>query len=141
MCVRQKSCFFKLMLSLSIFLSVFHRKCDFNINTVLLSNLHYISFIKINLEISTTCTLFTMASCEIVALNFSSIQFSSVTQSYLTLCNPMDESMPGFPVCYQLPEHAQTHVHQVSDAIQPSHPLSSPSPPTFNLSQHQGLFK
>ena len=60
---------------------------------------------------------------------------SSVTKSCLTLCNPMDCSMPGFP------ELAQTHVHWVGDAIQPSHPLSSPSPPTFNLSQHQGLFK
>ena len=68
-------------------------------------------------------------------------EFSSVTQSCLTLCNPMEGSMPGFPVHHQLPELAQTHVHWVSDAIQPSHPLSSPSPPTFNLSQHQGLFQ
>ena len=67
-------------------------------------------------------------------------QFSSVTQSCLTLCHPMDCSMPGFPVHHQLPEVSQTHVHQVSDAIQPSHSLSSPSPPAFNLSQHQGLF-
>ena len=69
-----------------------------------------------------------------------SIQFSSVAQSCLTLCDTMDCSMPGFPV-HQLPELAQTHVHQVGDAIQPSHPLSSPSPPAFNLSQHQGLFQ
>ena len=67
--------------------------------------------------------------------------FSSVAQLYLTLCDPMDCSTPGFPVHHQLPELTQTHVHQVSDAIQPSHPLSSPSPPAFNLSQHQGLFK
>ena len=53
----------------------------------------------------------------------------------------MDCSMPGFPVCHQLPELAQTHVHRVSDAIQPSHPLSSTSPPAFNLSQHPGLFQ
>ena len=66
--------------------------------------------------------------------------FSSLTQSCLTLCDPMDCSMPGLPVHYQLPEFTQTHV-QVSDAIQPSHPLSSPSPPAFNLSQHQGLFQ
>ena len=72
---------------------------------------------------------------------FSSVQFSSVTQSGLTLCNPMVCSIPGFPVHYQLPELTQTHVHWVSDAIHPSHPVSSPSPPTFNLSQHQGLFK
>ena len=68
-------------------------------------------------------------------------QFSSVTQSCPTLCDLMDCSMPGFPVHHQLPELAITHVHQVSDAIQPSHPLSSPSPPVLNPSQHQGLFK
>ena len=70
-----------------------------------------------------------------------SVQFSSVTQSCLTLCNPMDCSTPGFPVHYQLPELAQTHVHQVGDVIQPSHPLLSPSPPAFNHSQHEGLFQ
>ena len=68
-------------------------------------------------------------------------QFSSVPQSCLTLCNPMDCSTPGLPVHYQLPEIAQTHVHLVSDVIQPSRLLSSPFPPAFNLSQHQGLFK
>ena len=67
-------------------------------------------------------------------------QFSSVTQSCLTLWHPMICSMPDFPVYHQLLEHAQTHVHWVGDANQPSHPLSSPSSPTFNLSQHQGLF-
>ena len=65
----------------------------------------------------------------------------SVTQSPLTLCNPMHCSTPGFPVLHHLLEFAQTPVHCVSDAIQPSHPLSSPSPPAFNLSQHQGLFQ
>ena len=68
-------------------------------------------------------------------------QFSSVTHSCPSLCDPMDCSMPGLPVLHQLSELAQTHVHRVSDTIQPSHPLSSPSPPTFNLSQHQGLFQ
>ena len=68
-------------------------------------------------------------------------QFSSVTQSCLNLCDPMDCSMPSFPVHHQLLEHAQTHVHWVGDAIQPSHPLLSPSPPAFNLAQHQGLFQ
>ena len=68
-------------------------------------------------------------------------QFSSVAQSCSTLCNPMDCSMPGFPVYHQLPELAQTHVHQANDAIQLSHPLSSPSPSAFNLSQYQGLFQ
>ena len=66
---------------------------------------------------------------------------SSVAQSCTTLCDPTDCSTPGFTAHHQLPELAQTHVHQVSDAIQPSHPLSSPSPPTFNLSQHQGLLQ
>ena len=66
---------------------------------------------------------------------------SSVAQSCLTLCYPMDWSMPGFPVHHQLLELAQTHVHKVGDAIQPSLPLSSPSPPAFNLSQHQGTFQ
>ena len=70
-----------------------------------------------------------------------SVQFSSVAQSCLTLCDPMDRSTPDLPVHHQLLEFTQTHVHWVSDAIQPSHPLSSPSPPAFNLSQHQGLFK
>ena len=69
------------------------------------------------------------------------VQFSSVTQSCLTLCHPMDCSAPGFPVHYQLQELVQTLVHWVGDAIQPPHPLSSPSPPAFNLSQHQGLFQ
>ena len=69
-------------------------------------------------------------------------QFSSVQSlSHVWLCNPMDSSMSGLPVHHQLPEFTQTHVHWVGDAIQPSHPLLSPSPPTFNLSQHQGLFQ
>ena len=66
---------------------------------------------------------------------------SSATQLCLTLCDPMDYSTPSFPVHHQLPEFTQTHVHWVGDAIQPSHPLSSPSPLTFNLSQHQSLFQ
>ena len=81
---------------------------------------------------------------EWVAISFSKyiiwpslkdLQFSLVTQSCLTLCNPMACSTPGLPVHHQLPEFTQTHVHWVSDAIQPSHPLSSPSPPAFSLSQ------
>ena len=67
--------------------------------------------------------------------------FNSVTQSCPTLCDPMNRSMLGLPVHRQFPEVTQTHIHRVSDAIQPSHPLSSPSPPTFSLSQNQGLFK
>ena len=68
-------------------------------------------------------------------------QFSSVTQSCPTLCDPMNRSTPGLPVHHQLPEFTQMHAHQVGDAIQPSHPLSSPSPPAPNPSQHQGLFQ
>ena len=68
-------------------------------------------------------------------------QFQSVAQLGLTLCDPMDCSVPGFPVHHQLLELTQTHVHRVGDAIQPSHPLLLPSPPAFNLSQHQGLFQ
>ena len=70
-----------------------------------------------------------------------SVQFSLVSQSCLTLCDPMNCSMPGLPVHHQLPKLAQTHVHRVGDAIQPSHLLSSPSPPAFSLSQHQSLFQ
>ena len=70
-----------------------------------------------------------------------SVQFSSVTQSHPTLCYPVNHSTPGLPVHHQLPEFTQTHVHRVGDAIQPSHPLSSPSPPAPNPSQHQSLFQ
>ena len=76
-----------------------------------------------------------------ISCRSESVQFSSVAQSCLTLCDPMDGSAPGFPVHHQLPELTQTHAHWVGDAIQPSHPLSSPSPPAFDLSQHQGLFQ
>ena len=68
-------------------------------------------------------------------------QFNSVAQSCPTLCNPMNHSTPGLPVHHQLPEFTQTHVHRVSDAIHPSHPLSSPSPPAPNTSQHQSLLQ
>ena len=71
--------------------------------------------------------------------NFSSVQ--SVTQLCLTICDPMNRSTPGLPVHHQLPEFTQTHAHRVGDAIQPSHPLSSPSPPAPKPSQHQGLFQ
>ena len=77
----------------------------------------------------------------IVFVPMFSVQFSSVAQSCLTLWDPMNRSTPGLPVHHQLPEFTQTHVHQVGDAIQPSHPLSSPSPPAPNPSQHQGLFQ
>ena len=70
----------------------------------------------------------------------TSVIICSVTQLCPTLCDPMDCSTPGLPVLHHLPEFAQTHVHSVSDAIQPSHPLLSPSPSAFSLSQHQGIF-
>ena len=75
----------------------------------------------------------------IVLSTFSSVELSA--QLCLTICDHMDCGTPGFPVHHQLPEFNQTHVHQGEDAIQPSQPLSSPSPPAFNLSQHQGLFQ
>ena len=79
---------------------------------------------------------------KIMASGFiQSVQFSSVAQSCPTRCDPMNRSTPGLPVHHQLPEFTQTHVHRVSDAIQPSHPLSSPSPPAPNPSQHQSLFQ
>ena len=72
----------------------------------------------------------------ILFIKYASAQFSSVTQSCPTLCNPMNSSTPGLPVHHQLPEFTQTHVPRVGVAIQPSHPLSSPSPPAPNLSQY-----
>ena len=78
---------------------------------------------------------------QIPSVQFSSVPFSSVAQSCLTLCDPMNRSTPGLPVHHQLPEFTQIHIHWVRDAIQPSHPLSSPSPPAPNTSQHQSLFR
>ena len=80
-------------------------------------------------------------SLNIGVSQFLSLQFTSVAQSCPTLCDPMDCSTPGLPVHHQLPEFTQTHLHRVSDAVQPSHPLLSPSPPAPNPSQHQGLFQ
>ena len=85
--------------------------------------------------------LTTLAGEFIEAENLFSDQFSSVAQSCLTFCDAMNRSTPGLPVHHQLPQFTQTHVHRVSDAIQPSHPLSSPSPPAPNPSQHQSLFQ
>ena len=80
-----------------------------------------------------------MTQCKLEQTLF--FQFSSVAHLYPTLCDPMNCSTPSLPVHHQLPESTQTHVHWVGDAIQPSYPLSSPSPPALNLSQHQGLFQ
>ena len=73
--------------------------------------------------------------------SMKAVQFSSVAQSCLTLCNPMNHSTPGLPVHHQVLEFTQTHVHRVGDAIQASHPLLSPPPPALNPFQHQGLFQ
>ena len=82
-----------------------------------------------------------LGNIELQRTGISSVQFSSVAQSCPILCDPMNCSMPGLPIHHQLPEFTQTHVHRVSDAIQSSHPLSSPSSPAPNPSQHQGLFQ
>ena len=87
------------------------------------------------------CCFWMQYSIFICLVHLVSVQFSSATQSCPTLCAPMNCSMPGLPVHHPLPESTQTHVRWVSDAIQPSHPLSSTSPPALNLSQHQGLFQ
>ena len=79
--------------------------------------------------------------CHLGSPHILSVRFSSVAQSCPTLCDPMNHSTPGLPVHHQLPELTQIHVHRVSDAIQPSHPWSSPSPPAPNPSQHQSLFQ
>ena len=89
-----------------------------------------------NIEYNFLC--YTLGPCYLSILPIL-VYINSVTQSCLTVCNPMDCSPPGFPVHHQLPELTQTHVHRVSDDIQPSHPLSSRSPPAFSLSQHQAL--
>ena len=92
-------------------------------------------------QIFTWAAHFLILSISVLFFFFFHFQFSAVTQSCLILGDPMDCSTPAFPVHHQLPQLAQTHVHRVGDAIQPSHPLSSLSPPAFNLSQPQGLFK
>ena len=89
-----------------------------------------------NIEYNFLC--YTLGPCYLSILPIL-VYINSVTQSCLTVCNPMDCSPPGFPVHHQLPELTQIHVHRVSDDIQPSHPLSSRSPPAFSLSQHQAL--
>ena len=110
--------------------------CDFSIEIFLCSSIFGPSFHKPSIN-----------HCQCVKMTIPqpglqhSTQFGSVTQSRPTLCDPMDCSTSGFPVHHQILELANTHVHWDGNAIQPSHPLSSPSPPAFNPSQHQGLFK
>ena len=88
-----------------------------------------------------TMTKWNLYFIKINCISILSVQFSLVTQSCLTLCDPINRGTPGLPVHHQLQEFTQTHVHQVGDAIQPSHLLSSPSPPAPNPSQHQGVFQ
>ena len=91
-----------------------------------------------------SCIIFRAHNVKCYSVSFSSLfslQFGSVTQSCMTLCDPMNRSTPGFPVHHQLPEFTQTHVHRVGDAIQPSHPLSFPLHPAPNPAQHQSLFQ
>ena len=101
------------------------------------SHLSYVSSLFIEIQLTYNVVLISAIQ---KSDSLISVQFSSVTQSCPTLCDPMDSSTPGLPIHHQLPESTQTHVHWVGDAIQPSHPLSSPSP-ALNLSQHQGLFQ
>ena len=97
--------------------------------------------VEVNYNCSNNIWLGPNITTNVLLYIFSSFQFSSVAQSCPTLCDPMKRSTPGLPVHHQLPEFTQTHVHRVGDAIQPSHPLSSPSPPAPNPSQHQSLFQ
>ena len=99
-----------------------------------------IEIVDIQLLIALCCEGNTYIYIYIYKVKLGTVEFSLVTQSCPTLCRPMYCSMSGFPVHYQLLDLTQSNVHCVSDAIQPSHPLSALSPPAFNLSEHQGLF-
>ena len=109
---------------------------DFSLKVIKWSSCftHYYPFLYI---LKIVPVIFIIRAISLLVLRF----FSSVAQSCPTLCDPINCSTPGLPVHHQHPESTQIHVHWVGDAIQPSHPLSSPSPPALNLSQHQGLFK
>ena len=112
----------------------------FNIQKTKIMAYGPISSWQIDGETMETVTDFILGGSKISG-DGDSVQFSSVAQSCPTLCDPMNRSMPGLPVYHQLLKFTQTHVHRVSDAIQPSHPLWSPSPPAPNPSQHQSLFQ
>ena len=105
----------------------------------------YVCFV-LSTQKANECVLFVLlfflfTSMQAAHKNWASVQFSSLAQSCPALCDPMNRSTLGLPIHHQLPEFNQTHVHWVSDAIQPSHPLSSLSPPSLNPSHHQGLFQ
>ena len=91
--------------------------------------------------LTSVCNVARLLGAALNSVQFSSVQFRSIAKSCLTLCDPMNCTTPWLPVHHQLPEFTQTHVHWVADAIQPSHFLSSPSPPALNPSQHQSLFQ
>ena len=111
------------------------------VNKVLSSELFFIFLQGILLSLGISIFEGHISESTILIVMCSTLQFSLVAHLCPILCSLMDCSTPGFPVHHQLPELAQTQIHWVSDAIQPSHPLSSPSPPALNLSQHQGLFQ
>ena len=141
------SVFFHLTCVLSFFFSVYCLHCCWCFGVI------YMHFLKVKYSSFTVCQfqvyspviqlyiyvcLYIFSKTENMKLIH---QIRSVAQSCPTLCDPMNRSTPGLPVHHELPEFTETHVHRVSDAIQPSHPLSSPSPPAPNPSQHQGLFQ
>ena len=97
----------------------------------------FIELLFLQCQVTTIYKIDMQGKCSVI----HSVQFSSVSQSCLTLCDPMNCSTPGLPVHHHLPEFTQTYVHRVGDAIQPSYPQSSPSPPAPNSSQHQSLFQ
>ena len=119
------------------------RVCHTGVNTYIAFTLHQHLELVIKHSYSIRCQRYSrgdlMCACECAQV--ICISFSSVAQSCPTLCDPMNRSTPGLPVHHHLLEFTQTHVHRVHDAIQPSHPLSSPSPPAPNPSQHQSLFQ
>ena len=139
------SCFWRLYRKVSIFSYKGYNQSELDIDHLVMSMCRVFSCVD-----GSGCLLWPVRSVGKTVLAFALlhsvlhsiiyIQFNSV-QSCPTLCDPMNRSTPGLPVHHQLLEFTQTHVHRVSDAIQPSHPLSSPSPPALNPSQHQGLFQ
>ena len=123
-------------ISPAVLIQIFYNLYCFTTNVLMMSCWHIFS-----LQLQLILPSCKINQCQITTAQWEYIWISSVTQSCLTLCDLVNCSTPGLPVHPQLPEFIQTHVHWVSDAIQPSHPLSSPSPPALDLSQHQGLFQ
>ena len=125
-------------------------RCDYNDNNIIMIRIITVRIIPIA-TISSLLSILQTLACSLISMLLwnghyncyfiRSDQIRSVTQSCLTLCDPMNRSTPGLPVHHQLPEFTETHIHWVSDAIQPSHLLSSPSPPAPNPSQHHSLFQ